>query len=174
MIGIGATVGVITGGFNLDFVCVNDCSAWFDVSVGSRGFGVLNPVLFASKSEGVRFNGVITVGSVLGVGLKCAAKSSVNTGDVDGAGAGAVGAIGLKCPAPVDISAKNPLVCDGCVKMLVAGGVGCNTIFIAGWVDVADCGMDCPICAENGCVALGNIFIGACNALDGGIAGVGV
>ena len=69
--------------------------------------------------------------------------------------------------------------------MLVAGGVGCDKIFIAGWVDVADCGvevgMGCPnTFAENivnGCggVALeGNIFIGACNALDDGIDGVNV
>ena len=65
--------------------------------------------------------------------------------------------------------------------MLVAGGVGCDKIFIAGAVDVADCGMGCPnTFAENivnGCggVALeGNIFIGACNALDDGIAGVNV
>ena len=130
-------------------------------------------------------------------------KSSANNppacavGLAGGAVGGAVGgAIGLKRPVPVDISAKNPLAGGccvkmlvaggvGCVKMLVAGGVGCDKIFIAGWVDVADCGievgMGCPnICAENnvnGCggVALeGNIFIGACNALDDGIAGVNV
>ena len=174
------------------------------VSVGSsRGLDALNPVLIPAKSEGVRFNplaggvDVITVagaGSCLGLNRPCppVAKSSANnppagavglaTGAVGLAG-GAVGAgaVGLKRPAPVDISAKNPLVCGGCVKMLVAGGVGCDKIFIAGAVDVADCGMGCPnTFAENivnGCggVALdGNIFIGACNALDDGIAGVNV
>jgi len=113
------------------------------------------------------------------------AGGAVGAGAV-GAGAVGAGAIGLKRPVPVDISAKNPLVCGGCVKMLVAGGVGCVKMLVAGWVDVADCGMGCPgmgcpnTYAENivnGCggVALeGNIFIGACNALDDGIAGVNV
>ena len=213
MIGIivGATVGVITGDvfFNLDFASVNVRSfAWVAVSVGScRGLDALNPVLSPDKSEGVRFNppaggvDVITVAgacSCLGLNRRCppVAKSSANNppaGAVGLAGAWAGGAgsvlglksLGLKFCAPVDISAKNPLFCGGCVKMLVAGGVGCDKIFIAGAVDVADCGvevgMGCPnICAENivnGCggVALdGNIFIGACNALDDGIAGVNV
>ena len=74
--------------------------------------------------------------------------------------------------------------------MLVAGGVGCVKMLVAGWVDVADCGieeemgcpgMGCPnTYAENivngwGGVGLeGNIFIGACNALDDGIDGVNV
>ena len=215
MIGIivGATVGVITGDvrLNLDFASVNECSAtWVDVSVGScRGLDDLNPVLTPAKSDGVSCNPLVAGGGVdvITVAGACSclflnrpcpppAKSSANnppagavglaTGAVGLAG-GAVGggAVGLKCPAPVDISAKNPLVCGGCVKMLVAGGVGCDKIFIAGWVDVADCGvevgMGCPnICAENnvnGCggVALeGNIFIGACNALDDGIAVVNV
>ena len=213
MIGIivGATVGVITGDvfFNLDFASVNVRSfAWVAVSVGScRGLDALNPVLSPDKSEGVKFNppagggvDVITVAgacSCLFLNRPCPppSKSSANNPPaVAGGLAGAVGlaggavgggAVGLKCPAPVDISAKNPLVCGGCVKMLVAGGVGCVKMLVAGWVDVADCGievgMGCPnICAENianGCggVALdGNIFIGACNALDDGIAGVNV
>jgi len=210
-INVGATVGVITGDvrLNLDFASVNVLSfAWVADSVGSsRGLDALNPVLSPDKSEGVRFNppagggvDVITVAgacSCLFLNRPCPppAKSSANNPPAGAGGlAGAVGlaggavgggAVGLKCPAPVDISAKNPLVCGGCVKMLVAGGVGCDKIFIAGWVDVADCGvevgMGCPnICAENnvnGCggVALeGNIFIGACNALDDGIAGVNV
>ena len=181
MIGIivGATVGAITGDvfFNLDFASVNVRSfAWVAVSVGScRGLDALNPVLIPAKSEGVRFNppagggvDVITVAgacSCLFLNRPCPppAKSSANNppagavglaGGAVGLAGGAVGAgaVGLKRPAPVDISAKNPLVCGGCVKMLVAGGVGCDKIFIAGGVgcdkmlvagavDVADCGI---------------------------------
>ena len=203
---------MITGDvrLNLDFASVNVLSfAWVAVSVGSsRGLDALNPVLSPDKSEGVRFNppagggvDVITVAgacSCLFLNRPCPppAKSSANNPPACAGGAGGAWAggsvlvlksLGLKLSPPIDISAKNALagVCCGCVKMLVAGGVGCDKIFIAGWVDVADCGievgMGCPnICAENnvnGCggVALeGNIFIGACNALDDGIAGVNV
>ena len=167
-INVGATVGVITGDvrLNLDFASVNVLSfAWVVVSVGSsRGLVVLNPVLIPAKSDGVSCNplvggvDVITVAgacSCLGLNRPCppVAKSSANNppaGAVGLAGAWAGGAgsvlglksLGLKFCAPVDISAKNPLVCGGCVKMLVAGGVGCDKIFIAGAVDVADCGIE--------------------------------
>ena len=192
---------------NLDFASVNVLSfAWVAVSVGScRGLDALNPVLSPDKSEGVRFNppaggvDVITVAgacSCLFLNRPCPppAKSSANNppagagglagavGLAGGAVGGAVGAgsVGLKRPAPVDISAKNPLVCGGCVKMLVAGGVGwvkmlvaggggCDKIFIAGDVDVADCGIGCPnICAENVANGWGGV------ALDDGIDGVNV
>ena len=144
---------MITGDvrLNFDFASVNVLSfAWVAVSVGSsRGLDALNPVLSPVKGEGVRFNppagggvDVITVAgacSCLYLNRPCPppAKSSANNppagagglagavGLAGGAVGGAVGAgsVGLKRPAPVDISAKNPLVCGGCVKMLVAGGV---------------------------------------------------
>ena len=165
-----------------------------DVFVGSsRGLDDLNPVLSPDKSEGVRFNppagggvDVITVAgacSCLFLNRPCPppAKSSANNPPACAGGAGAwaggsvlvLKSLGLKLSPPVDISAKNPLVSGGCVKMLVAGGVGCDKIFIAGWVDVADCGvevgMGCPnICAENNVNGCGGV------ALDDGIDGVNV
>ena len=136
MIGIivGATVGAITGDvfFNLDFASVNVLSfAWVAVSVGSsRGLDAFNPVLIPAKIEGVRFNppaggvDVITVAgacSCLFLNRPCPppSKSSANNppavaGGLAGAvglagGAVGAGAVGLKRPAPVDISALKPL-----------------------------------------------------------------